>query len=300
MTDRCLRTGLRLTRLALAAGFVAAIALLLQMRSDNHDARAFHHVAEISEVMSGFDGDADVQFVEVTLLSIYQNEVANTRLTAFNPDGTLAGVLLDPLGSDIGLFDTKILMGTSAFEAAAGVSADFVFSPGILPAAGMVCWGAPGESAPAPGSWSASDPDNYVDCVSYGGASFTGTNPMSPNPSPFGAGDDIKSLTRNTGSSGKLTNPWRNSDDDLDFKLAAASPTNSNGEAGKLNVAGTPAPTPTPGAVGGVALDTDLRSLPLDAREPSGSREWPLAAAAALVAFFSLAGLAYAWRRARQ
>ena len=213
---------------------VASVALLL-LHDPEEPVLAAHHIAEISEVMSGFAGDSDVQFVEVDQLASYQNFVTNTRLTAFNPDGSLAGVLLDPVGGDVSLTGDKWIMGTAAFETASGINADFVFSPGILPAAGMVCWGAPDVSAPLPNTWAASDPNNYVDCVSYGGAAFTGTNSMSPNPAGSGAGDGTLSLTRSTSSTGKITNPWRNSDDDLDFKLAVPSPTNDAGQVGSLD-----------------------------------------------------------------
>ena len=253
---------MRLRSIVLA---LAALTVLLVSASGSRPALAAHHIAEISEVMSGFAGDPDVQFVEVDQLAIYQSFVTNTRLTAFNPDGTLAGVLLDPVGADVSLTGDKWLMGTSAFEAASGISADFTFSPGILPAAGMVCWGAPDVSAPAPGTWDASDPNNYVDCVSYGGAGFTGSNPMSPNPAGSGAGDGTLSLTRSTSSTGKITNPWRNSDDDIDFKLAVPSPTNDAGEEGSLGASPptTPSTIPpmTPPPVGGISLDGGLQGL---------------------------------------
>ncbi|MCH7698666.1 MAG: hypothetical protein IH865_06990 [Chloroflexi bacterium] len=226
---------------------------------------AVHHISEISEVMSGFDGDPNVQFVEIDQLAGGQYLVANTRLTAFNPDGTLAGVLIDPVPSNVGLTGGKWLMGTLAFETASGINADFTFSAGILPAAGMVCWGAPGTIPPAPNSWDASDPNNYVDCVSYGGAAFTGTNPMSPDPAGSGAGDGTLSLTRSTSSTGKITNPWRNSDDDIDFKLAVPSPTNDAGEEGSLGASPptTPSTIPpmTPPPVGGISLDGGLQGL---------------------------------------
>ncbi len=212
---------------------VASMALLL-LHDPGEPVLASHHIAEISEVMSGFAGDSDVQFVEIDQLAIGESFVANTRLTAFNPDGSLAGVLLDPVGGNVSLTGDKWIMGTAAFEAASGISADFTFSPGILPAAGMVCWGAPAVSTPLPGTWAASDPNNYVDCVSYGGASFTGTNPMPPNPNGAGAGDGSLSLTRSVTSTAKVTNPWRNSDDATDFKLAKPSPTNDAGQVGCL------------------------------------------------------------------
>ena len=240
-------------------------------------ALALHHISEITEVMSGFDGDPNVQFVEIEQLAIYQDAVTNTRLTAFNADGSLAGVLLDPIGGNVSIFGDKWIMGTAAFEAASGISADFTFPPGILPAAGMVCWGAPDVFAPLPGTWDASDPNNYVDCVSYGGAGFTGTNPMSPDPASSGAGDDTLSLTRSTSSTAKSTSPWRNSDDSTDFKLAVPSPTNDAGEVGSL-IAGQPPPSPSPSPspspapgplpVGGVSLDEGLRGL------PSASTNW--------------------------
>ncbi len=270
----------------LVTALVVGIAVLVLQASESQPALAAHHIAEISEVMSGFNGDPNVQYVEIRRLAIYQNVVANTRLTAFNPDGTLAGVLLDPLGSTISLSAGNWIMGTAAFEAAAGISADFVFAPGILPAAGMVCWGAPDVSAPPdPSTWDASDPNNYVDCVSYGGASFTGTNPMSPNPNAAGAGDDTLSLTRSVTSTAKLANPWRNSEDATDFKLAAPSPRNDAGQVGSLII--------VPPPVGGVSLDGGLRALSGD----SGGSLWPngwllVAAVAGTVALCSTAWVA--------
>ena len=304
---------MRFVWIVLVAAFLVLVSGVHQY---SQPAQAAHHIAEISEVMSGFDGDPDVQFVEIDQLAIYQSFVTNTRLTAFNPDGSLAGVLLDPVGGDVGLVGDKWIMGTAAFEAASGISADFTFSPGILPAAGMVCWGAPSITAPTPGTWDASDPNNYVDCVSYGGGAFTGTNPMSPNPAGSGAGDDTKSLTRSTSSTGKVTNPWRNSDDAVDFKLAVPSPTNDAGEVGSLVASGptpsptsspttgpTPTPTPGPPAVGGVSLEDGLRGLPPASTEAStaSTAAWLVAGVlgALLVTGSLMAGAAVVGRRAR-
>ena len=270
-----------------------AVAVLVVVSGANslvQPTQAAHHIAEISEVMSGFDGDPDVQFVEVKRLGGVQTFVANTRLTAFNPDGTMAGVLLDPLGADLNFFNSgEWVMGTAAFEAAAGISADFVFSPGILPAAGMVCWGAPDTAAPPPNTWDASDPNNYVDCVSYGGAAFAGTNPMSPNPASSGAGDGTMSLTRSVTSSPKITNPWRNSDDDTDFKLAVPSPENDAGQVGSL--------IPSTPPVGGVSLDEGLRGLP--AASTASMAAWLVAGVlgALLVTGSFVAGAAVVARR---
>lgn len=274
----------------LTASLAVAAVLFLGLQPSDQPASAAHHISEISEVMSGFNGDPDVQFVEIDQLALYQNVITNTRLTAFNPDGSLAGVLIDPLGADVSLTGDKWLMGTTAFEVAAGIDADFNFPPGILPAAGMVCWGAPTDMAPDPNTWDESDPNNYVDCVSYGGASFTGTNPMSPSPAASGAGDGTLSLTRSVMSSSKFTNPWRNSDDSTDFKLAAPSPTNDAGEVGTLE-AGTPVP------VGGAALDSDLGEL---SPSTSSTAAWMLGGliAAVVLSGSVVAGVAV-WARRR-
>lgn len=271
---------------------VAALAALMLSGSGSQPAHAVHHIAEISEVMSGFDGDPDIQFVEIKRLDFSyagQGFVANTRLSAFNPDGTLAGILLDPVGADFIAGGVFWIMGTSAFETASGLSVDFTFSPGILPSAGMVCWGAPGSVAPDPNTWDASDPNNYVDCVSYGGVAFTGTNPMSPNPASSGAGNDTSSLTRVATSTGKAANPWRNSDDATDFALLTPSPKNDAGEAGEL-IPSTPAP------VGGVSLDGGLSAL----SEAGGSAGWLMAGIlSAMLISGSLVAGAAAYRRRR-
>ena len=266
----------------------ALVGLVLVETRDARPALAAHHSAEISELMSGFDGDADVQFVEVKLIGAGQTAVANTRLTVFNPNGSFNTVLLNPLGSNIAN-STQFVMGTAAFQAASGITPDFTMPTGILPAAGMVCWGAPDVFAPDPGTWSASDPNNYVDCVSYGGASFTGVNPMSPSPNANGAGNGALSLTRIVASTGKADNPWRNSNDDTDFALQSPSPTNNAGQVGSL------------AAVGGVASSPDLETAPLAAEGGGGPGVGAIAAiaggATAAAVIFVTAGAWYARRR---
>jgi hypothetical protein len=144
--------------------------------------RAFFHASQVQEVMAGMNGDPAVQYVEIRMnTASLDNAVGNTRLTAFNCDGSSATVLLLVPGNvaSSGL-DRRWLMATSNFAAAAGITPDFTWDPAnarIDPTWGMVCWGAPGAVPPAPGTWSASDPNNYVDCVGYGG--YTGPTKMS-------------------------------------------------------------------------------------------------------------------------
>src|SRR5262249_49828269 len=150
-----------------------------------------------------------VQYVEIRMLGVTQNSVGNTRLTAFNCTGSSHSVLLVvPSSVASGTVNGHWIMATSAFAAAAGITPDFTWDPAtagnIDPACGMVCWGAPGPVPPNPTTWDAGNPDNYVDCLAYGGYSGTtktsthdGT-PTSGFPTGVMAGDGTMSLTRQT------------------------------------------------------------------------------------------------------
>jgi len=182
-------------------------------------ALAAFHFAVIDEVMSGLNGDPTAQYVEIKTLLIGQKYVQNTRLTAFNCDGSSATVLLLVPGNICnGMSGARWSMGTASWAAATGVTPDFIFPAGILSPCGMVCWGAPvgpGFFPVDPGTW---DPTqlqpggmpNYVDCVGYGG--YTG--PLLSTSLPVaasGPGDGTQSLQRGTNT----------------FALAARTPTNN-------------------------------------------------------------------------
>ena len=287
---------MRYVRLLLLSVVLSLVFLIAQGRG-SQPALAAHHIVQISEVMSGFAGDPDVQFVEIELLAGSQQFIANTRLTVFNADGTFNTVLLDPLVSSVSTSPGRVLMATQAFvdlTPSPGVTPDFIFPPGILTDAGMVCWGAPGTLPPAdPGSWAAADPDQYVDCVSYGGTAFTGSNPMMsiPESADPGAGDGKLSLTRIMDSIGKGTNPWRNSDNGTFYDLLQPSPQNNAGATGILV-------QPTP-PVGGIAELPDVAGAPLATGEPSGPSAGVLAgiAAGATAGAIALGGAAWYVRR---
>ncbi len=74
----------RLSRsmLVLVAGLLAA-----------SPASATFHLNSISELMVGIGGDPNAQYVELRIESAGENAVTNTRLTAFNADGTVATVV---------------------------------------------------------------------------------------------------------------------------------------------------------------------------------------------------------------
>lgn len=281
---------MRIARLLLLS-LVLSVGFLIAQARGTQPALAAHHLAQISEVMSGFAGDPNVQFVEIELLAPSQQFITNTRLTVFNANGTFNTVLLDPLGSNVSTSPGRVLMATQAFvdlTPSPGVTPDFIFPPGILPDAGMVCWGGPGFFAPA--MFDTMDPNLYVDCVSYGGTAFTGSNPMMSNPesaSP-GAGNGQRSLTRVINSSGNITNPWRNSDNGMFYDLLPASPENNAG------VTGTLVPP-----VGGIAELPDVAGAPLAAGESSGLSAGVLAGivAGATAGVIALGGAAWYVRR---
>ena len=209
---------------------VAALLALLAPVSS----RATFHDARINEVMSGIGGTTGNQFVEIRMRTALQSAVANSRLTWFNCNFTSCKVLMQvPFNVANNGPNLTWLMGApndGAFFAATGQHAEFYWdsaAPGmsIDRTCGMICWGAPGISVPVPTTWDPGEPNNYVDCVAYGG--YTGRAKTIPGaslatsgtPDTDPAGDGMAmSLTRVADTNNNLT----------DFQLAAKSPT-SNG-----------------------------------------------------------------------
>jgi hypothetical protein len=161
-------------------------------------ARALFHLAEIDEAMSGVAGDPTLQFVEIRMLTILQDQVAHSRLTYFDCTGTTATVLLEvPANVPNDGADVRWVMASpsaSAFLATFGITPDFTFPGGIDASCGNLCWGAPGLVPPNPPQWDPALPGNYVDCVAYGG--YAGPL-LSGQPVVAGPlGDGLRSLTR--------------------------------------------------------------------------------------------------------
>jgi hypothetical protein len=195
---------------------------------------ATFHLARIHEVMSGVGGVGGNQFVEIQMTTTLQNSVANTRLTWFNCNFTSCKVLMQVPFNVANSGALPWLMGApndATFFAATGEHAEYYWdstAPGmsIDRTCGMVCWGAPDSVVPNPLTWDPGEPNNYTDCVAYGGytgrtktvAAYVG-GPTSGTPDTEMAGDGTTmSLTRVTDTNNNLT----------DFQLAAMSPT-SNG-----------------------------------------------------------------------
>lgn len=221
---------------------LAALLLLIAPRP----AAAVFHFAVIDEVMTSYEGDTAVQFVEIQMLSGSQTLVADSVLGVFDATGAFVDEALVVPGnisnSGSGL---RWIMGTPELETAAGIQVDFEFPAGLIPQSGMVCWGAPGVFPPPPASWDHTDPESYVDCVAYG--AYTGpTNDLIGTPTPISPdGHSIRRISETH-------------DNATDFACGdPADPTNNAAQSGSL--AATTSCVPEPGAaalllVGAAAL----------------------------------------------
>src|SRR5207249_2057921 len=162
---------------------------------------ALYHLAHIHEIMSGITGDPSVQYVEIRMDSGFQNLVGNTRLTVFDCSGRPTVLLTIPNPSTpAGQVPNQgagrhWIMGTSTLAGATSPSVTpyFTFSPGIPTSCGMVCWGGPADpltfTSRDPGTWDASDPNNYIDCVPYGPYTARRILGLTPVPPSFPVSD---------------------------------------------------------------------------------------------------------------
>ncbi len=246
---------------------ILAIMLATSLRPAG-PASAIVHLAEIHEVMVGFDSDADVQYVEINMRLGLQNITTGAKLATFDASGTFidadAGTGGDQpllaISSNVPNAGDGVrwIMGTTAFETASGIQADFEFpaSPGLPTGAGMVCL--------FENLRDFTNPVESVDCVAYGGVAFTGTNPNStPSEAAIpGPGDGTKSLTRIVPATFGASPPWAHSDDANDFALRCPTPENNAGEVALLGADddGDGLPNCHEGEVGTnpALVDTDL------------------------------------------
>lgn len=195
-----------MTRFVLRSAVLLAL-LVLAVFPRPEPASAVFHLAFIDEVMSGFGGDPDVQFLEVRMDFPGQGLVNDTVFSVFDEAGAPMPDVLLILPSDVPNSGTNVrwLMATQAFADLTGMTPDFIIPPRIISPKGMACWGAPDTAPPADG-WPLDDPLTeeedgynfpflYTDCVSYGG--YAG--PPLPTHQPATAlppGDGTMSLQR--------------------------------------------------------------------------------------------------------
>jgi hypothetical protein len=218
---------------------------------------AVFHAAVIDEVMTSYNGDANVQFIEIRMLAVFQNFVTNSVLAAFDANGNyINDILVVPSNLANAGNGVRWLVGTSAFQTASGITPDFPMPAGILPSGGgMVCYGGGGGIAPAmPNTWSRTDFATYVDCVAYG--TYAGPSNVKIG-TPTALNGDGHSLQRNTST---LNNA-------ADFVCAdPATPQNNAGNMGSMPATtpcqgGAATPTVTP-PLAATATSTPMSATP--------------------------------------
>ncbi len=162
-----------------------------------------YHLNRINEVYTNSDGT--LQFVEIIATAGGQTELAPTRVTSFNADGTVETLVFDFTASfpSLGRNGT-LLLATKAFESVAGFPPDFVIPDRSIPLNnGRVVF--------------KTDFGQDIDGVAYG--QFSGNNigfgiPARPLPH-----DTINSLTRITFSGNNFA----------DFAVSLNSPRSNDG-----------------------------------------------------------------------
>lgn len=166
------------------------------------------HLIVINEVYTNADGT--LQYVELLATQVGQTQLAPTRVTSFNADGTVERLVFDFTQSFPGLGRNEtLLLATRAFESVAGFAPDFVIPDARLSLVnGRVAF--------------KQDSGSIVDAVAYG--MFTGSNSGFGSPAAALPGDGLNSLTR-------LSNTRNN---DMAFAVRLNSPQRNDGRSATL------------------------------------------------------------------
>jgi len=131
----------------------------------------------LDEIVGSWQGDDQVQYVELRMLDAGQNGIANVAGLVFqdatgDSDGSRVFVFTQNVAR--GVAGAKILVASAAARDLTGLSPEFVLPAGFLrPKAGRVCYAVVTAQGFSP-----------VDCVAYG--AFTGSN------DPFGRPTSIR------------------------------------------------------------------------------------------------------------
>ncbi len=267
---------MRYAQLLLVAIVVSLSLVFVQGRS----AYAAFHFAVIDEVMTSYNGDANVQFVEIRMLNTSQTVVGNTVLAAFDANGNYtADVLVVPSNLTPNT-ELRWLMGTTQFQTASGVTPDFIMPAGLPTGGGMICWGAPGVDHTIPAT--------YVDCVAYG--TYSG-----PSNVHIGTSTSLDADGHSLQRTGDTNN------NAADFVCGdPADPTNhSSASTSLVATSSCSAPTPDP-SVGGVAELPEVAGTPLDAAGSSDGNAGLFVGLIAAVVAVAVALGGAAWYTGRQ
>ncbi|MBI1796964.1 MAG: T9SS type A sorting domain-containing protein [Candidatus Eisenbacteria bacterium] len=127
-------------------------------------AAATFHVMQIEQVIGGIDGSTSAQAIQLRMRANFQNSVSNGRLVVHDAAGVNPVVLIAILANVTnGSTGSRVLLATSAFATATGLTPDFTLTNPIPDAylpAGSLTW----ENNFGTIYWR----------LSWGGASYTG------------------------------------------------------------------------------------------------------------------------------
>ncbi len=121
-----------------------ALALVALLAPPAHGApqspQAFH-LMEITKLMVGFNGNTNIQAVEMRMQIGGQNAVTGTTVEIYDGDGNLTGTLGAFTGSvPNGLAGDNLLCATALFQSTFGITADLTLTPGIPVTSGQVAF----------------------------------------------------------------------------------------------------------------------------------------------------------------
>jgi hypothetical protein len=145
---------------------------------------ATNHLIIVDEVLASWQGDAEVQFIELRTTAPQQHEIAGAEIEILDRRGESLGTLRFPIPIANQAQDARILVATTKLGNLAGLTPDFILPTGLLRGpGGRVCYrastGNPGETQP-------------VDCVAWG--NYNASNGSYGRPTPLTP--DNRSLQR--------------------------------------------------------------------------------------------------------
>ena len=297
---------MRCAQLLLVAIVLSLSLVFLEGRS----ASASFHCIRIHAVMAGFNGDNDIQYVELRMSKTVQNFVADTTIKFYDVDNMLKATFTFPSSVPPNAFGDSILIGTQEFnKSTIGGNADFTFTNANTAGAnggdplhplqspgGKVTFA---EQAPlyaftcTPGGPTVVDSvayGSFSGIVDYGSAATALPSPsdnralrlgkLNPNVEATNNSTEysLQSVSTTTFSvaasslSSDLTSPRNNSRTVL--QLSGPTPTPTSTPTPTI----TPTPTPTiDPSIGGIAELPEVAGTPLDATGSSGGNAGLLA-----------------------
>jgi len=104
-------------------------------------AAASFHLNEVNKIMAGFNGNTNIQAVELRMITSGEHVIGGGVIRTYNAAGGLVGTLGTfpgnlPLAQ--ALPDRKILCATALFQSTFGITADLTIAPGVIPTTGQV------------------------------------------------------------------------------------------------------------------------------------------------------------------